>query len=151
VRNYEVVLSDGRIVNANVDENRDLWQVLKGGGGNFGIITRFDLNAIDFADPADPSIWGGPVAHNNTQTDSVIKAFVNFASNVAYDPASTLVSGWAYNAADGYTITGLLANTANVANASVFDEYRSIAQTSSRLQHGSMTNLTALSDNSQRT
>ncbi|KAL3461810.1 6-hydroxy-D-nicotine oxidase [Aspergillus heterothallicus] len=40
---FEVVLSDGRIVNANTHENVDLYRALKGGGSNFGIITRFDL------------------------------------------------------------------------------------------------------------
>lgn len=36
VKNYEVVLGDGRIVNANSKENPDLWWALKGGGNNFG-------------------------------------------------------------------------------------------------------------------
>ncbi|KAL2783765.1 6-hydroxy-D-nicotine oxidase [Aspergillus keveii] len=43
LRGVEIVLSDGRIVNANADENADLYRALKGGGSNFGIITRFDL------------------------------------------------------------------------------------------------------------
>ena len=40
--NFEVVLADGRIVNANKDEHSDLWKSLKGGSGNFGLITRID-------------------------------------------------------------------------------------------------------------
>ncbi|KAI3326768.1 FAD-binding domain-containing protein [Xylariaceae sp. AK1471] len=43
VINLEVVLSDSSIVNANRAENPDLYKVLKGGGANFGIVTRFDL------------------------------------------------------------------------------------------------------------
>lgn len=46
VVNYEVVLADGSVVNANAGENADLWRALKGGGSNFGIITRFDLEAL---------------------------------------------------------------------------------------------------------
>ncbi|KAK2750066.1 hypothetical protein FQN57_004558 [Myotisia sp. PD_48] len=46
IKNYEVVLSDSRIVNANLEENADLFQVLKGGGNNFGILTRLDLHTI---------------------------------------------------------------------------------------------------------
>ncbi|SPQ24831.1 da282525-0d69-4986-86b6-6158ee645cdf [Thermothielavioides terrestris] len=42
--NAEVVLADGRIVNANAQENPDLYRALKGGGSNFGIVTRFDLH-----------------------------------------------------------------------------------------------------------
>jgi FAD/FMN-containing dehydrogenase len=44
--NYEVVLGNGTIVNANRTANADLWKVLKGGGNNFGIVTRFDVEAI---------------------------------------------------------------------------------------------------------
>ena len=40
--NFEVVLADGGIVNANKDEHSDLWKSLKGGSGNVGLITRID-------------------------------------------------------------------------------------------------------------
>ncbi|CAH0050919.1 unnamed protein product [Clonostachys solani] len=43
IKNLQVVLSDGRIVNANHEENAELLQALKGGGTNFGIVTQIDL------------------------------------------------------------------------------------------------------------
>ncbi|KAH8425263.1 FAD-binding oxidoreductase [Aspergillus melleus] len=43
VKNFEILLADGRLVNANANENADLHRALKGGGSNFGIVTRFDL------------------------------------------------------------------------------------------------------------
>ena len=52
--NYEVVLSSGDIVNANASCFPDLFWALKGGGKNFGIVTRFDIETI-----ASPKIWGG--------------------------------------------------------------------------------------------
>lgn len=53
--NYELVLSSGNVVNANSNENADLFKALKGGGGsNFGIITRFD-----FATFSQGKMWGG--------------------------------------------------------------------------------------------
>jgi len=41
----EIVLASGKIVNANKDENPDLFWALRGGGGNFGIVTKFTFQA----------------------------------------------------------------------------------------------------------
>lgn len=46
VVNYEVVLANGTIVNANNSSHPDLWRALKGGGSNFGVVTRFDVEAL---------------------------------------------------------------------------------------------------------
>ncbi|RAH49335.1 FAD-binding oxidoreductase [Aspergillus brunneoviolaceus CBS 621.78] len=43
VRSFQVLLADGRLVNANAHEYPDLYRALKGGGTNFGIVTRVDL------------------------------------------------------------------------------------------------------------
>ncbi|KAK0747394.1 FAD binding domain protein [Apiosordaria backusii] len=49
VERYEVVLADGNIVTASASEHSDLWRVLKGGGNNFGIVTRFTLRSLPLA------------------------------------------------------------------------------------------------------
>jgi FAD/FMN-containing dehydrogenase len=46
VVNYEVVLASGEIINANATRNSDLFRALKGGGSNFGLVTRFDVEAF---------------------------------------------------------------------------------------------------------
>lgn len=56
VVNFEVVLSTGAIVNANASEHSDLWRALRGGGNNFGIITRFELKTFK-----QGPFWGGAV------------------------------------------------------------------------------------------
>ncbi|KAF2106111.1 hypothetical protein BDV96DRAFT_591461 [Lophiotrema nucula] len=56
VINYEIVLSNGEIVNANSTENPDLFRALRGGGNNFGIVTRFDLKTFQ-----QGPFWGGSV------------------------------------------------------------------------------------------
>ncbi|KAL2831968.1 hypothetical protein BJY01DRAFT_226223 [Aspergillus pseudoustus] len=45
VRNYEVVLANGTIANVNQGSFPDLFFALRGGGNNFGIVTRFDFEA----------------------------------------------------------------------------------------------------------
>ncbi len=43
----ELVTADGRIVNASADENQDLFWAVRGGGGNFGVVTRFRYRLHD--------------------------------------------------------------------------------------------------------
>ena len=44
---YEVVTADGKIVTASATSNRDLFWALKGGAGNFGIVTKFTYQTYE--------------------------------------------------------------------------------------------------------
>ncbi|KXJ93643.1 FAD binding domain-containing protein [Microdochium bolleyi] len=83
VVNFEVVLGDGRVVNANAGENADLWHALKGSSGNLGLVTRFDIRTID-----STMVWGGLTAYELSSADAVWEAFADFADNVDLEPAS---------------------------------------------------------------
>jgi FAD/FMN-containing dehydrogenase len=67
----EVVLADGRRVRASADEHADLHWALRGGGGNFGVVTSFELRLHEL----------GPEV---------------FALNVAYpiEDAARVLAGW---------------------------------------------------------
>lgn len=85
VVNFEVVLANGNIVNANATSNLDLFTALKGGQNNFGIVTRFDLTAF----PAGP-LWGGRILYAPNATTPLLTALTNFKTGT-YDPH---VAGW---------------------------------------------------------
>ncbi|KAJ2982579.1 hypothetical protein NUW58_g6411 [Xylaria curta] len=88
VVNFEVVLADGSIVNANAKENSDLWLGLRGGSGNLGLATRFDMRTIEYADPSNPLIWGGGLFWPRNATDAVVDVLVRFTDRIPDDPAS---------------------------------------------------------------
>ena len=54
VVNYEVVLANGTIVEANRTSHSDLFWALKGGSSNFGLVTRFDMETIQ-----STKVWAG--------------------------------------------------------------------------------------------
>ena len=53
----DMVLADGRFVTANMNENSDLFWAVRGGGGNFGVVTSFLFQG----QPAGPIVYGGPI------------------------------------------------------------------------------------------
>ena len=55
----EVVLADGHRVRANADEHSDLYWALRGGGGNFGVVTSFELRLHELG----PEVFGLNVAY----------------------------------------------------------------------------------------
>lgn len=76
VVNFEVVLANGTIINANQTTNADLWQALKGGSSNFGIVTRFDMEAL----PA-PDVLRDTRFLALDHSDAVVDAVVGFANS----------------------------------------------------------------------
>jgi FAD/FMN-containing dehydrogenase len=64
----DVVLANGSLVKANADENVDLFWTIRGGGGNFGVVTAFTfkLHPID-------TIYGGPMLYELSETAAVMK------------------------------------------------------------------------------
>jgi FAD/FMN-containing dehydrogenase len=71
----ELVTADGRLVTASADENPDLFWAVKGGGGNFGIVTSFQYQLH----PVGPMVYGGSVAFAPEHRRAVLEAYRELA------------------------------------------------------------------------
>ncbi|KAI1090608.1 FAD-binding domain-containing protein [Rostrohypoxylon terebratum] len=87
VVNYEVVLGDGSVVEANATTNTDLFYVLKGGHNNFGIVTRFDMQTFK-----DCRIWDGSSVISPACTNQVIEAYIDFSNSLAKNADSHVLT-----------------------------------------------------------
>lgn len=55
----DVVTAEGELVKASPNDNPDLFWGIRGGGGNFGIVTSFEYQAH----PVGPTVYSGVIAH----------------------------------------------------------------------------------------
>jgi len=69
----DVVLADGTFVKASTTENTDLFWAIRGGGGNFGIITSFLFKGNPVKD-----VIGGPTLWSMDKAGEVLKWYRNF-------------------------------------------------------------------------
>jgi FAD/FMN-containing dehydrogenase len=76
----DVVLADGRLVHANADENPDLFWALRGGGGNFGVVTSFLFQTHPVH-----TIYGGPIIWPIEQADELIRWYRDFIQQAPRD------------------------------------------------------------------
>jgi len=83
----ELVTADGAVVRASEHENEDLLWGLRGGGGNFGIVTSFEyrLHAVG------PTVLAGPIFHALDDAPAVLRFYRDFVAQ-APDELTTIVN-----------------------------------------------------------
>src|SRR5262245_33420704 len=69
----DVVLADGSFVTANADDHADLFWALRGGGGNFGVVTSFVFQAHPVS-----TVYGGPIFWDAKDAAVVMKTYRDF-------------------------------------------------------------------------
>lgn len=121
---FEVVLSDASIVIANNVTNPDLWRALKGGSGNFGIVTRIKMNAFELG-----NMWGGVIFHKRDDSSrrTIFKLFEEFTANTE-DVNAHWIHTWSYVNAVVLTEWQPSSNihyTKPIPNPPIFDRLRS--------------------------
>jgi FAD/FMN-containing dehydrogenase len=86
----EVVLADGRVVRASADEHADLWWALRGGGGNFGVVTSFELRLHALG----PEVFGVNVAY---PVDDAARVLAGWRDAVADAPDELSSAGFVWS------------------------------------------------------
>jgi hypothetical protein len=76
----DMVLADGSFVTANSEQNSDLFWAIRGGGGNFGIITTFTFQAHPVT-----NVYGGPTLWPIEKTNEIMKWYHEFINNAPDD------------------------------------------------------------------
>jgi FAD/FMN-containing dehydrogenase len=83
----DVVTADGRLVHACDSENRELFWGLRGGGGNFGIVTQFEFELH----PLGPMVYAGPIFYPAEAAHELLHTFRDWAV-VAPDEITAIVN-----------------------------------------------------------
>ncbi|HEX5506096.1 MAG TPA: FAD-binding oxidoreductase, partial [Thermomicrobiales bacterium] len=70
----ELVTADGRLLRASAAERPDLFWGLRGGGGNFGVVTAFTYRL----QPVGPIVLGGPLIYTLDRAGAALRAYRDF-------------------------------------------------------------------------
>jgi hypothetical protein len=82
----ELVTADGRTIRASATENPDLFWALRGGGGNFGVVTAFEFRAQPIK-----NIVGGSIIYPIAESESVLTGWADYMRTAPEELNSTLV------------------------------------------------------------
>ncbi|KID76205.1 FAD-dependent monooxygenase CTB5 [Metarhizium brunneum] len=128
VRNFQLVLSSGRVVDANASSNADLYRALRGGGGsNYGIVTRFDLASFEQGD-----LWTRSLVFDGGEANRTLLPRMTglAAEGLAADPGAHAYFVQTYDSAERrwLFLTSFFHATPPAANATpaVFDGFESV-------------------------
>jgi len=123
VISYELVTACGRVINVSRTSYPDLYWALRGGGNNFGLVTKFTVVAI----PRAPTMWGGSRVYTEAQFPALIKSYYNLGMSATKDPKAHQILSFGSGGAQLGRISQIELDYADpIANASVLSEYNAI-------------------------
>ena len=82
----ELVIADGRTLHVSAEEHPDLFWAIRGGGGNFGVVTSFDFHAQPVRE-----IVGGSVIYDPAEAETVLAAWARSMREAPEELNSTIV------------------------------------------------------------
>ncbi|KAI7536095.1 hypothetical protein KC331_g11658 [Hortaea werneckii] len=139
VKNYQVVTAQGTILDVNHDSHfDDLYYALRGGGNNFGVVTRFDLYTYP-----QGMMWGGSRVYSINETDTILNALVDYAYDAPSDPNAALIVAFTYaEQLGGYVIAADLEHAKPKDNPPIFDAFQNTSYISDTTKIVSLPDLT---------
>ena len=81
LRSADVVTAEGDLLTASEDENTDLFWGIRGGGGNFGVVTSFEFDLHEVG----PDVLSGLVVHPLSAGPDVVRYYRNYAEDLPAD------------------------------------------------------------------
>ena len=81
VKSVDIVTADGQLQHASATENPDLYWGVRGGGGNFGIVTEFEFKLH----PMQRTVVGGNILYPGSMTREVFETFREFGVTASDD------------------------------------------------------------------
>ena len=99
----EVVTAAGEVVTASDEENQDLFWALRGGGGNFGVVTSFEYQAHPMS-----TVYGGQVVHPASRAREAL-GFFRELTQAAPDELTVYFSLFPDPAAPGEKLAAMIA------------------------------------------
>lgn len=138
VRSAEVVLANGTILTTSADSHPDLLRAIKGGTGNFCIVTRFDVATFPYQD-----LWGGLMVTNRTYAKERIASMAAFTDSNEHNREDAYIINFTYNPAsfDEVVISSVVADVNGVERAPAFHDALAIPTIFTDLKKRSMANM----------
>lgn len=81
----DMILADGKRVTASLSENQDLFWGVKGGGGNFGIVTSFNYKLH----PVGPNVYGGVLFYPVSKAKELLKFYNSWVQSIPDELSTT--------------------------------------------------------------
>ncbi|KAL8730888.1 MAG: hypothetical protein Q9166_003815 [cf. Caloplaca sp. 2 TL-2023] len=141
VVNFEVVLANGTVANANAKRNQDLFLALKGGANNFGVVTAFTLKTHPIN-----QVWGGIKSYSLDQLPALFTAMQEYQSNPKKDLYANLYANLMLQAFTTNASVGAVLNMVYLkpqVNASAFAPFYSIPTTGDTTKIQTLTQMMA--------
>ncbi|KAJ1329644.1 prosolanapyrone-II oxidase [Microdochium nivale] len=129
VRNWEIVLANGTVINANARENADLWRAQKGASGNFGFVTN-----VEFDIQPTNKVWGGFIFYPAARATALFQAYVDFVKDMDKKPNSQALLGILGNETPNVQYLAPISENTGTADRAAFEGFFSIPNATSSVK-----------------